>query len=364
MERISQEQQHLGTSRTIACTPIVKRIPCSPPSDGYKNPPNSTPKSSPSSHFPPIQSWSSILMPTLITPSPLPSHILPIHLCLSTPLSHHANHSAPCCPDPLHCQSHLTLSPPQLSLFTPCSRLKQQSTSSLPKPTSTRLYEPSLMDLSQLSTTGRSSTPYSLRAYRTPTRPYRTASRTSNVRLTVASSSRSIPLATRTTTGASPPRSPSEAGTMPMPSGSSSATMAVSTSSLGRTLTSSPTPQTSSLTHLTQMRSLHCSLAGSATYSPAPLPPTTPYARQYLTSTTGMPSLRLSDTAAMMTIADTSPTNSHNSSANSPSSTTPSPLPITKWKWHEFPLSFLTSRDAPTRSHTQDVGLLTSVATA
>src|SRR6267142_1410061 len=253
---------------------------------------------------------------------------------------------------------------PQLSLFTPRSRLKWQSTSLAPKPTSTRPYEPSLMDSSRPSTTGRSSTPYSLRAYRTPMRPYRTASRNSNARLTIASSSHSIPSAMRTTMGASPPRSPSEAGTTPMPSGSSSATMATSTSSSGRTLTSSPTPQTSSLTHLTQMRSLHRSLAGSATYSPAPLLPTTPYARQYLTLTTGMPSLRLSDTAAMMTIADTSPTNSHNSSANSPSSTTPSPLPITKWKWHEFPLSFLTSRDAPTRSHTQDVGLLTSVATA
>src|SRR6267142_1481589 len=332
MERISQEQQHLGTSRTIACTPIVKRIPCSPPSDGYKNPPNSTPKSSPSSHFPPIQSWSSILMPTLITPSPLPSHILPIHLCLSTPLSHHANHSAPCCPDPLHCQSHLTLSPPQLSLFTPCSRLKQQSTSSLPKPTSTRLYEPSLMDLSQLSTTGRSSTPYSLRAYRTPTRPYRTASRTSNVRLTIASSSRSIPSGMRTTTGASPRRSPSEGDTTPTPSGSSSTTMAVSTSSSGRTLTRSPTPPTSSSTHLTQMRSLHRSLAGSATYSPAPLLLTTPYARQYLTSTTGTLLPRSSDTITTTTTADALLMNSHSPIVSSPLSTMPLLPPATEWK--------------------------------
>jgi len=40
----------------------------------------------------------------------------------------------------------------------------------------------------------------------------------------------------------------------------------------------------------------------------------------------------------------------------------PSLPPVTEWKWHEFLLLFLTSRDAPTRSHTQDVGLLTSVA--
>src|SRR6266850_1987082 len=132
----------------------------------------------------------------------------------------------------------------------------------------------------------------------------------------LVSTAHSIPSAMRTTMGASPPRSPSEAGTTPMPSGSSSATMATSTSSSGRTLTSSPTPQTSSLTHLTQMRSLHCSLAGSATYSPAPLPPTTPYARQYLTSTTGMPSLRLSDTATTMTTADALLMNLHNSSAS------------------------------------------------
>src|SRR6267142_2550537 len=251
---------------------------------------------------------------------------------------------------------------PQLSLFTPRSRLKWQSTSLAPKPTSTRPYEPSLMDSSRPSTTGRSSTPYSLRAYRTPMRPYRTASRNSNARLTIASSSHSIPSAMRTTMGASPPRSPSEAGTTPMPSGSSSATMAVSTSSLGRTLTSSPTPQTSSLTHLTQMRSLHCTLAGSATYSPAPLLPTTPYARQYLTSTTGMPSLRLSDTTATTTTANVLPTSSCKSSVSSPSSMTPLPPPATEWKWHKFLLSFLTLRDALTRSHTQDIGLLTSVA--
>jgi len=109
------------------------------------------------------------------------------------------------------------------------------------------------------------------------------------------------------------------------------------------------------------MRSLHRSLAGSAIYSPVPPPPTTPYARQYLTSTTGMPSLRLSDTAAMMTTADASLTNSHSSSASSPSSMMPSPQLATEWKQHEFLLLFLTSRDAPTCSHTQDVRLLTSV---
>src|SRR6267142_322210 len=250
---------------------------------------------------------------------------------------------------------------PQLSLFTPRSRLKWQSTSLAPKPTSTRPYEPSLMDSSRPSTTGRSFTPYSLRAYRTPMRPYRTASRNSNARLTIASSSHSIPSAMRTTMGASPPRSPSEAGTTPMPSGSSSATMATSTSSSGRTLTSSPTPQTSSLTHLTQMRSLHRSLAGSATYSPAPLLLTTPYARQYLISTTGTPSQRSSDTVAMTTNAEDSPTSTHKSKPSSSSLTMPSPPLATEWKRHEFLLSFLTSKDAPSRSHTQDVELLTSV---
>jgi len=38
MERLSQEQQYMGTSRTIAHSPIVKRIPLSPPLDEYKSP--------------------------------------------------------------------------------------------------------------------------------------------------------------------------------------------------------------------------------------------------------------------------------------------------------------------------------------
>src|SRR6266850_5126387 len=112
------------------------------------------------------------------------------------------------------------------------------------------------------------------------------------------------------------------------------------------------------------MRSLHRSLAGSATYSPAPPLPTTPYARQYLSSMTGTPSLRLSDTTATTTTADALPMSSRNSSASSPLLMTPSPLLATKWKWHEFLLSFLTSRDTLTCSHTQDVRLLTSVVAA
>src|SRR6266850_5140197 len=232
----------------------------------------------------------------------------------------------------------------------------------LPNPTLTRPSEPLPMDSSRPSTTVRSSMPYSLRAYRTPTRPYRTVSRISSTRLTIASSYPSVPSGTRTTMGASPPRSPSVEDITPMPSGSSSATTAVSTSSSGRTSMRSPTPPISTSAHLTRMRSLHRSLAGSATYSPVPPPLTMPYARQYLTSTTGTPSLRLSDTAATMTTADTLPTNSHNSSASSPSSMMPSPPHATEWKRHEFLLLFLTSRDMLTRSHTQDVELLTSVA--
>jgi len=42
----------------------------------------------------------------------------------------------------------------------------------------------------------------------------------------------------------------------------------------------------------------------------------------------------------------------------------PSPPLATDLKQHKFLLSFLTSRDALSPSHTQDVGLLTSVATA
>src|SRR6267142_1958101 len=112
------------------------------------------------------------------------------------------------------------------------------------------------------------------------------------------------------------------------------------------------------------MRSLHRSLAGSATYSPVPLPPTTPYTRQYLISTTGTPSQRSNDTAATTTIADDLPMNSSKSKLSSSSSMMPSPPPITEWKRHEFLLSFLTSRDAPSRSPTQDVELLTNVAGA
>jgi len=43
---------------------------------------------------------------------------------------------------------------------------------------------------------------------------------------------------------------------------------------------------------------------------------------------------------------------------------TPLPLPATTWRWHKFLLSFLTSRDEPSLSPTQDVALLTNVAVA
>src|SRR6267142_1487670 len=151
---------------------------------------------------------------------------------------------------------------------------------------------------------------------------------------------------------------------MPMPSGSSSATMAMSTSSSGRTSTRSPTPLTSSSIRHTRIQSLHRSLAGSATYSPAPLPPTTPYVRQSLSSMTGTPSQRWSTTAATMITIDASLTSFARSSVSSPSSTTPS-LPLaTTWRRHEFLLSFLTLKDKPSPSPTQDVTLLTSVAAA
>src|SRR6266850_2434325 len=315
-------------------------------------------------HFSPTQSWSSIPTATLTLKSLLLSLIHPEHPCRTTrsthptspPLLHRPNH--------LSYQSRSTLSPPQSSLLIPCCRRKPPSTFSPPNRTLTRPSKPSPMDLSQPSTTARSSTPYSLRAYRTPMRPYKTGSRISSVRLTVASSSHSIPSGMKTTMGTSPPRSPSEEDITPTPSGSSSTTTAVSTSLSGRTSTKSPTPPTSTSAHLTRMRSLHCSLAGSATYSPVPLPPTTPYARQSLISTIGTPSWRSSDIVATTTTADALLMSSHSSSASSPSSTMPSLLPTTEWKRHEFLLSFLTSRDTLTRSHTQDVGLLTSVATA
>src|SRR6266850_5856525 len=234
----------------------------------------------------------------------------------------------------------------------------------LPNPTLTRPSEPLPMDSSRPSTTVRSSMPYSLRAYRTPTRPYRTVSRISSTRLTIASSYPSVPSGTRTTMGASPPRSPSVEDITPMPSGSSSATTAVSTSSSGRTSMRSPTPPISTSAHLTRMRSLHRSLAGSATYSPVPPPLTTPYVRQYLTSTTGTLPPKSSDTVATTTTADALLTSLPKSKPSASSSTTPFQPPLTDLKRHKFLLSFLTSRDAPSRSHTQDVELLTSIAAA
>src|SRR6266850_1751755 len=280
------------------------------------------------SHFPSIQSWSSAPTHTLISASPRPFHTPFICLCLTTLSTHPTSCLPPCHPSPPSCRSRSTLSPPQPSLLTPHSHLRWQSTSSPASLTSMRPSALSPMDSSQPSTTGRSFTPYSLSAYRTPTWPYRTASRTSNARLTVASSSPSVPLGMRTTMGESPLRSPSVRDTTLMPSGSNSTMTAMSTSSLERTSMRSPTPQTSSSTHHTRMRSLHHSLAGSATYSPAPLPLTTPYTRQYLTLTIGTPLQRWSATAATTTTADALLTSSHSSSASSPSSTMPLQLPI------------------------------------
>src|SRR6266850_5175 len=316
------------------------------------------------SHFPSIQSWSSAPTHTLISASPRPFHTPFICLCLTTLSTHPTSCLPPCHPSLPSCRSRSTLSPPQPSLLTPHSHLRWQSTSSPASLTSMRPSALSPMDSSQPSTTVRSSTPYSLRAYRTPTWPYRTASRTSNARLTIASTPHSAPSATRTMTGASPLRSPSEEATTPTPNGSSCTTTDASTSSSGRTSTKSPTPLTYSSAHLTQMRSLHRSLAGSATYSPVPPPLTTPYVKQYLTSTTGMLPPRSSNTVATTTTADASLMSSPRSRLSSSSSTTPLQPPVTDLKRHEFLLSFLTSRDAPSRSHTQDVELLTSVAAA
>src|SRR6266850_2141241 len=315
--------------------------------------------------FSPLQSWNSIPTATLTSEFPHLSLTHPARLCRTSLSTRPTSPLPPHRPSRPRYQSLSTLSPPQSSLLIPRCRRKPRSTYSPPSPTLMRPSEPSPMDSSPPSTTARSSTPYSLRAYRTPMRPYKTASRTSNARLTVSSSSSpSVPSDTRTTTGVSPHRYPLEEGTTPTPNGSSSATTDASTSSSGRTSTKSPTPPTFTSTRHIQMRSLHRSLAGSATYSPVPLPLTTPYARQYLISTTGTPSQRSNDTVATTITAEDSPTSSSKSRPNSSSSTTPSLPPVTDLKRHEFLLSFLTSKDAPSRSPIQDVELLTSVAGA
>src|SRR6267142_1865527 len=329
----------MGTSRTITHSPIVKGIPLSPPLDGYKNPLDPTSKlssSSPSSSCSKLEfhpyAYIDFAVPTSFSHTPRTSM-----------LDYSINPS---------CKSPNTTPPQSPTLPIPVNL------------TLTRPSKPSPMDSSQLSTTRRSFMPYSLRAYRTPTRPYRTASRTSNARLTVASSFPSIPSATRTTTVGSPHRSPSVEGTMLMPSGSNSTTTATSTSSSGRTSMRSPTPPTSSSIHRTRIQSLHCSLAGSATYSPAPLPPTMPYARQSLTLTTGTPSQKWSTTATTTITVNASAMSFARSSASSPSSMMPL-LPLTTtWRQHKFLLLFLTLKDEPSPSPTQDIALLTSVAAA
>jgi len=57
MERISRKRQHMGTSRTIARTPIVKGISLSTPPGEYKNPLNpTTERTSPL----PLSPWSKL----------------------------------------------------------------------------------------------------------------------------------------------------------------------------------------------------------------------------------------------------------------------------------------------------------------
>src|SRR6267142_6170709 len=88
------------------------------------------------------QSWSSIPMHILTTAFPHPSHILPACLCLTSLLTHPTNLPLLRHPSPPHCPFCSILSPPQLSLLTPRSCLKQQSMSSPVNPTSTRPSEP------------------------------------------------------------------------------------------------------------------------------------------------------------------------------------------------------------------------------
>src|SRR6266850_3860307 len=56
MEGVSRKRQHVGTHRTIACSPIVERISRAPPAGIYKNPTSSTSKASTFPHhcMPPL----------------------------------------------------------------------------------------------------------------------------------------------------------------------------------------------------------------------------------------------------------------------------------------------------------------------
>src|SRR6267142_1923995 len=51
MEGISGKRQYVGTGRTIACSPIVKRVSCPSPSRIHKNRTNTTSKISPFPHW-------------------------------------------------------------------------------------------------------------------------------------------------------------------------------------------------------------------------------------------------------------------------------------------------------------------------
>src|SRR6266850_685442 len=364
MERLSQEQQYMGTSRTIAHSPIVKRIPLSPPLDEYKSPLGP--------------------MSKLSSPSPLLSHSkLEFHsytyidFAVPTSFPHTPQTSMSDYSVNASNESPATMPPQSPTLPIPFNPVATTAIPTYPPLLPQTVInvlasQPNLNETIQAIAYGLVLT---VNNWEVLHAQQSKGLQDTNVALQDCIKNfeceadhsfelPSIPLGMRTTTGRSPHRSPSEGDTMPMPSGSSSMTTAMSTSSLGRTSTRSPTPLTSSSTHHIQMRSLHCSLAGSATYSLAPLPLTTPYARQYLTSTTGMPSQRWSTTTAMMTTTDASPMSSHSSNANLPSLMMPLPLPATIWKQHKFLLSFLTLRDMPSPSPTQDIALLTNVATA
>src|SRR6266850_3811924 len=58
MEGVSRKRQHMGTRRTIACTPIVKRISRPPPSRNHKSHTDTTTKIStfPHRYMPPLLS--------------------------------------------------------------------------------------------------------------------------------------------------------------------------------------------------------------------------------------------------------------------------------------------------------------------
>ena len=136
------------------------------------------------------------------------------------------------------------------------------------------------------------------------------------------------------------------------------------TSLSAKTLTRSLSSPTSSSTHHILTRSLSCSLAGSTTCLPAPLPLIMPCTRPHLTSMTGTWSLRSSNTTTMMTTTNTFPTSSTRSRPSSPLLRMPLSPSTTSWKQHKFLLSFLTSGDVPSLMPSKDIALLNHVATS